>query len=145
MLVTGGFDPIHSGHIRIFNAASKLAPKLIIGVNSDEWLIRKKNFYFMELKERITIIENIKSVEKVITWDDYDNTAVGAIKLLLSSISSTEGIIFANGGDRNKNNIPELNAYKNNMRVSFVFGVGGTKKLNSSSKILNNFKYIKRK
>ena len=86
----------------------------------------------MEISIVIPLFNESESLEELHDW-------------ILSSISSTEGIIFANGGDRNKNNIPELNAYKNNMRVSFVFGVGGTKKLNSSSKILNNFKYIKRK
>ena len=140
ILVTGGFDPIHSGHIQMFNSASKLAPTLVVGVNSDEWLIRKKNYHLMEQKERITIVKNIKPVDKVITWDDKDNSAIGAINFLLSSISSKEGIFFANGGDRNQNNIPELLAFADNKRVSFVFGVGGTNKKNSSSKIINNLK-----
>ena len=93
----------------------------------------------MSLKERIVIMQNLKSVDEVITWDDSDDTAIGAIKIVLSSIGQKEKVIFANGGDRNKQNIPELPYFKNNKNVAFKFGVGGNKKLNSSSTILMNF------
>ena len=69
VLVTGGFDPIHSGHISLFKSASKLGKKLIVGINSDEWLIRKKGSFFQPFNERKIIVENLKMVNKVVSWD----------------------------------------------------------------------------
>ena len=77
-------------------------------------------------------------VDKVLTWDDNDNTAIGAIDILLKRYKNSE-IIFANGGDRNQNNIPELDYFKNIKNITFKFGVGGDKKINSSSKILKDW------
>jgi cytidyltransferase-like protein len=144
VLVTGGFDPLHSGHISYFEEAKKLGDKLVVGLNSDEWLTRKKGLPFMPLKERKTIIQNLKMVDEVITWDDSDNTACGAIFKLKLRKSGNQ-IIFCNGGDRTEKNIPEMEVYKDNGEISFVFGVGGTDKKNSSSWILEEYKYPKTK
>ena len=70
VLVTGGFDPLHSGHIEYFKAASKLGDKLIVGLNSDQWLSNKKGKPFMPLEERRAVVENLKMVDEVMTWDD---------------------------------------------------------------------------
>ena len=82
-LVTGGFDPIHSGHIECLQDAKKLCSHLIVGVNSDEWLKRKKGKYFMPLSERMAILNELKSVDEVITFNDDDNTACDAIEQCL--------------------------------------------------------------
>ncbi len=140
VLVTGGFDPLHSGHIAYFKEAKKLGTKLIVGLNSDDWLARKKGRPFMPFSERLSIIKEMKIVDNVISFNDADNTACGAIFYMLSTTGSRDKIIFANGGDREQTNIPEYNMYKDNKNVSFVFGVGGTNKANSSSWILDEWK-----
>ena len=140
VLVTGGFDPIHSGHIEYFKAARKLGDELWVGVNSDAWLIRKKGRAFMPFNERIEIIKNLKMVDKVIDVvnDDKNNDAGGAI-FKAFSIGATN-VIFANGGDRTKENIPEMKQWGDNPNVEFIFGVGGENKKNSSSWILDEWK-----
>jgi D-beta-D-heptose 7-phosphate kinase/D-beta-D-heptose 1-phosphate adenosyltransferase len=135
VLVTGGFDPLHSGHIEYFKAAKQLGNLLIVGINSDAWLTRKKGRAFMPAVERKAIIENLHQVHKVIEFDDTDNSAVDAIKKV-KELFPRDKIIFANGGDRTKDNIPEM-VFED---VEFVFGVGGTNKANSSSWILDEWR-----
>ena len=139
VLVTGGFDPLHSGHIAYFKAARKLGNKLLVGVNSDEWLIRKKDKPFMNLEERINILNNLTMVTKAFSFDDNDNTANEAIHLTIKDSSKEDAIIFANGGDRDERNIPEIDAFNDYQNVNFVFGVGGKDKKNSSSWILDRW------
>lgn len=135
VLVTGGFDPLHSGHIAYFKAAKQLGDRLIVGLNSDEWLARKKGRPFMPLQERMTIIGNLGVVDEVIVYDDNDNSSCDAIRLAKMRHPNAH-IIFANGGDRTKDNIPEM-VFND---VEFVFGVGGANKANSSSWILEEWK-----
>ena len=137
VLVTGGFDPLHSGHIAYFNAAKELGDILVVGVNSDEWLVRKKGRSFMPLDERKCIIANLAVVDNAISFDDSDNSAKNAI-LEVREMYPTAKIIFANGGDRTAKNIPEMDVPDDN--VEFVFGVGGEHKMNSSSWILEEWK-----
>ena len=136
VLVTGGFDPLHSGHIKYFKAARELGDHLIVGLNSDEWLTRKKGRAFMPLSERIAIIEMLQIVDEVITFDDSDNTAIDAINEV-KKVWDHQPIIFANGGDRTKHNIPEMLSHAD---VEYVFGIGGENKANSSSWILDEWK-----
>ena len=137
VLITGGFDPIHSGHISYIQAAKKLGDLLIVGVNSDNWLTRKKGRNFMPLLERTNIIRNIKGVDFVIDFDDKDNTAKHAVWMVRQSYPQ-DHIIFANGGDRTASNIPEMDIIDDNLE--FAFGVGGEDKKNSSSWILDEWK-----
>jgi D-beta-D-heptose 7-phosphate kinase/D-beta-D-heptose 1-phosphate adenosyltransferase len=139
VLATGGFDPIHSGHITYFESAKTLGDKLIIGLNSDEWLTRKKGKPFMPWKERSKIIQSLRVVDFVIQYDDSDNSSKNAIKLV-RDIFPYDTIVFANGGDRGNNNTLELSYADDNLE--FVFGVGGNYKQNSSSWILDNWKNI---
>ena len=140
VLVTGGFDPIHSGHLAYFKAAKQLGNKLIVGVNSDEWLTRKKGKAFMPFDERIEIIKGLSIVDDVISFDDSDDTACGAIYKTLATHGSGTKVIFANGGDRTDANIPEMTTYGDLPYCDFVFGVGGENKKNSSSWILEEYK-----
>jgi len=137
VLVTGGFDPIHSGHIAYFKAAKKLGDLLIVGVNSDEWLARKKGTAFMPYRERSEIVKNIVGVDFVIDFDDSDGSARHAIQMVRQSYPGNP-IIFANGGDRTQENIPEMSV--EDPKLEFVFGVGGEDKKNSSSWILQDWK-----
>ena len=129
VLVTGGFDPIHSGHIQYFNDAKKLGDRLIVGLNSDHWLTRKKGRPFMNLANRAIITQNLSMVDEVIMYNDEDDTSCHAIHQVLHHYDS---VIFANGGDRIISNIPEYKRYKNDRRVKFVCGVGGDKTESSS-------------
>lgn len=137
VLVTGGFDPIHSGHIGYFKNAKTLGDFLIVGLNSDEWLERKKGRAFMPWNERLCIINNLHMVDEVYTFDDSDGSAREFIKQVRAHYPDAE-LIFANGGDRTKDNIPEMDVKDPN--ISFVFGVGGEDKKNSSSWILQDWK-----
>ena len=138
VLVTGGFDPLHSGHIEYFKAAKKLGTKLIVAVNSDDWLTRKKGRPFMPFKERCAIIKELEVVDKVIGFDDSDDSACQAIFHTMSTNTGT--IIFANGGDRTDLTTPESKIYGDHPQVHFKFGVGGENKANSSSWILDEWK-----
>lgn len=142
VLVTGGFDPIHSGHIEYFKAAKELGDKLIVGLNSDAWLARKKGQPFMPFTERQSIVENLYVVDHCILFNDDDGSSIEAIKSVRQMYPNCE-IIFANGGDRNAANIPEMNYMDKNL--TFKFGVGGSNKKNSSSWILEEWKNPKYK
>jgi cytidyltransferase-like protein len=139
VLVTGGFDPIHSGHIAYFKAARELGDILIVGVNSDDWLTRKKGRSFMPWEERATIVAAMHYVDRVINFDDTDGSAKDAIRKTRAIYPNCE-IIFANGGDRTKENIPEMDLLKEQLHLRFEFGVGGANKANSSSWILEEWK-----
>ena len=141
VIVSGGFDPIHSGHISYLKSAKKLGDKLIVALNSDAWLQQKKDKFFMPFNERKIIIENLYFVDDVIGFeDDKFGSAINALESIKNLYPSSE-IIFANGGDRNKNNIPEMAV----SGIEFVFGVGGDNKRNSSSWILKKWKYFQEK
>jgi cytidyltransferase-like protein len=136
VLITGGFDPIHSGHIKYIKSAKELGDFLVVGVNSDWWLVRKKGKAFLPWVERAAIVDAIKGVDMTIAFDDRDDTAKDAITYVRNSFPTAK-IIFANGGDRTKENIPEMDI--NDKNIEFIFGVGGTNKKNSSSWILNKW------
>jgi len=134
VIVTGGFDPIHSGHISYLKSAAQEGTRLVVGVNSDEWLVRKKGRAFMPWNERAAIVEGLGCVDEVISFNDDDGSAIDAISRVKAKYP-TDRIIFANGGDRTKDNIPEM-VFDD---VEFVFGVGGEDKKNSSSWILKEW------
>jgi len=137
IVVSGGFDPIHSGHIAYFKSAKELGEKLIVALNSDEWLINKKGKFFMPFKERKSIVENISCVDLVIDFiDDESGSAINALTKI-KEMHPTDEIIFANGGDRTKENIPEMSVDN----IKFQFSVGGNEKKNSSSWILKSWQY----
>ena len=137
VLITGGFDPLHSGHIAYFKAAKALGDILVVGINSDAWLTRKKGAPFMPYMERASIVRNIVGVDFVIDFDDSNGSAKHAIQMVRQSYPQDK-IIFANGGDRTSSNIPEMDIVDDNLE--FVFGVGGEDKKNSSSWILQEWK-----
>lgn len=129
---------MHSGHIAYFKAAKALGNHLIVGVNSDAWLTRKKGRPFMPWAERAAIIKELSVVDEVIDFDDSDGSANFAIYNCLQKYPEHK-LIFANGGDRVPDNCPEY-IYKNTPWVEFAFGVGGNDKKNSSSWILEEWK-----
>ena len=141
VLVSGGFDPIHSGHIAYFEAAKKLGDELWVGVNSDAWLTRKKGRPFMPFSERSNLIKNLKSVDQVLSFEDDEiGSSNCCIEKILNLTGSNTKIVVANGGDRNPLNIPEVIKYGDHPRVEFAWCVGGDDKKNSSSWILEDWK-----
>ena len=140
VLVTGGFDPLHSGHIEYFKSARKLGDHLVVGVNSDEWLTRKKGRPFMPFEERCAIIKELECVDEVIGFNDSDDTAISAIGQVLATKGTSWRVVFANGGDRHMTTTPEYTTYKDSKDVAFAFGIGGENKANSSSWILDEWK-----
>ena len=138
VVITGGFDPLHGGHIEYIKAAAQHG-RVIIGLNSDEWLSRKKGKPFMNFEERYAILDQFKNVLCVLAFDDSDNTACDVIEQAKKCFPHSD-IIFANGGDRTSSNIPEMERYKDDPSVEFMFGVGGETKKNSSSTILHDWK-----
>jgi len=143
VLATGGFDPVHTGHLAYLHAAKELGDELWVGINSDDWLTRKKGRAFMPIEERIEIVKNLKMVDKVFSFEDNDDTANKAITSVLKDLANGDVVIFANGGDRTSGNIPEIKKFKKTPNIEFVSGVGGKNKKNSSSRILENWKNIK--
>ena len=135
ILITGGFDPVHGGHIDYMRDAKQSGDLLVVGLNSDTWLKEKKGTNFMTFDQRKKIIESIKYVDKVIPFDDADGTAYDAIMQVKASYPNDK-ISVANGGDRKETNAPTKELSVNN--VNYVWGIGGHK-TDSSSSILENY------
>lgn len=137
VVVTGGFDPIHSGHIEYIREAATLGDMLLVGVNSDEWLTRKKGKPFMPWSERAAVVNALRWVDHVFAFDDSDDSACKFLETIKTTwIGKHDEIIFANGGDRNETNNREAKVEG----IKFVYGVGGSHKMNSSSDILKAWK-----
>jgi cytidyltransferase-like protein len=130
--ISGAFDPIHIGHIRYIAEASKLGDRLVVILNSDEFLLRKKGFVFMPLEERKEILESIKGVSEVISSIDHDQTVCKTLEMIKPDI-------FAKGGDRTgPENIPEAGTCYL-MGCKLITNVGG-KKVQSKSDISQKVK-----
>ena len=131
IMVSGGFDPVHIGHIRMILDAARHGDVIVVA-NSDDWLFRKKGFVFMEFEQRAEILAAIKGVVKVSGVDDTDGTVCEAIRRLKPDM-------FANGGDRRKNNTPEQDVC-DELGVQMLWAVGGEDKANSSSDLVERVK-----
>ena len=130
--MSGGFDPVHKGHLRMFREASWLGHQVIVGLNSDDWLSRKKGKPFMDFKERKEILEGFKYINQVLAFDDKDETANDIIKQICSLYRDFDvNIYFANGGDRTSDNVPEMKVC-DELGVEMIWGVGGGKIQSSS-------------
>tara|TARA_B100000745_G_scaffold262418_1_gene186561 strand:- start:93 stop:530 length:438 start_codon:yes stop_codon:yes gene_type:complete len=138
ILVSGGFDPIHSGHIYLIANASKYGDVVVL-LNSDAWLIQKKGKEFLPYKEREMIMNALKSVIDVIAFDDSDKTCIDGIRKAIEKYPNRK-IKFANGGDRNDNTSPlPEKVYCEQNKVKVLWGIGGDNKANSSSWILKKW------
>ena len=141
IILSGGFDPVHKGHLRMFREASQLGHHVIVGLNSDEWLTRKKGKPFMEFEERKEILEGFKYINQVLSFDDTDDTASDIIRVVHDIFDYQDidlQIYFANGGDRTTDNVPEMDICKE-LGVEMLWGVGGGK-IQSSSWLIDGKK-----
>ena len=136
VILSGGFDPIHIGHIRMFKEAEKVG-HVIVGLNSDEWLIRKKGKNFMSFNERCEVLESIRYIDEVIKFNDADDTACRLIEKIVNRKYKYSNIYFGNGGDRTNQTTPEIEFCKNN-NIELLWNLGGGK-IQSSSKLLKKW------
>ena len=136
-LVSGGFDPIHSGHIKLIKEASQHG-RVVILLNSDQWLQNKKGVEFLPFKEREIIMLALKNVIDVISCGNIDETCIDGIKIAIDKYKNSR-IKFANGGDRDNKTTPE-SIFCNKNNVELLWGIGGNNKSNSSSWILKKWK-----
>lgn len=133
--VSGGFDPVHIGHVRMFNEAKKLGDKLVVIINNDNWLQKKKGKIFMPQEERKAIIENFKSVDEVVFTNHVPDTDDMSVCEALRQIKPD---IFANGGDRVSDNVPEVQVCKE-LGIEMIFNIGHGGKVQSSSWLLKKW------
>lgn len=132
--VSGGFDPVHAGHVRLFNEAKKLGDSLVVILNNDNWLKKKKGYVFMPEKERKEVIKAFRAVDKVVITKHPRHPKDMSVCRELNMICPD---IFANGGDRTKKNVPEADLCRR-LGIKMVWNVGGGK-IQSSSWLLNKF------
>lgn len=135
IVLSGGFDPVHAGHIAMIRAAQDLGGWLVIGLNSDAWLARKKGAAFMPWYHRAEVLRSISGVKEVLAFDDTDGSACDLLEKVKRQFP-TRKITFVNGGDRTDQNIPEMSVEG----VHFAFGIGGFDKRGSSSDFLRDWK-----
>ena len=131
--VSGGFDPIHKGHVQMIREAAEYG-QVIVVLNSDDWLIRKKGYKFMSFEERAFIAGSIKGVSVVMNVDDSDGTVCAALKRMKPDY-------FANGGDRYDKNTPEMEVCEE-LGITMLWNIGGGK-IQSSSTLVSKAKYGK--
>ena len=136
VVLSGGFDPVHDGHIEMFKDAAKNYDYVIVGLNSDDWLTRKKGRAFMDFEVRKAILQSIQYVDQVISFDDSDDTAINAIDYARKNY---QFVTFGNGGDRGYN-FPE-EAFCRDYDIRIDSSLGGNTKLNSSSDFLAEWKF----
>ena len=129
--VSGGFDPVHIGHVRMIRDASRYGDVMVI-INSDDWLQRKKGYVFMPYEERAEIMGNIKGVTLITSVDDSDGTVCQALR-------RHKPDAFANGGDRKTENTPEMDVCEE-LGIQLMWAVGGSNKPQSSSWLVEKLK-----
>ena len=129
IVISGGMDPVHVGHVRMIQAAAELG-KVIVVLNSDEWLKQKKGYAFMPFEERKYLLESIKGVSAVSDVDDSDGTVCEALQRLKPDM-------FGNGGDRTSDNTPEKEVCLD-IGIQMIWNLGG-EKAQSSSELVRNY------
>jgi len=143
VMVSGGFDPIHPGHVRLFEAAKKLGDKLIVVINNDHWVKKKKGCGFMKASDRAEVIAGFRAVDQVVLSSHQRNPKDMSVSADLRKIKPD---IFANGGDRNEKDAKDPNSYLykdmqlcRKLKIKMVFNVGRGGKIRSSSELLKKY------
>ena len=144
-IVSGGFDPIHPGHIMMMKDCLKFSNYLIVGVNSNKWLINKKGNYFMDIQHRIYVVSSLNVVNETMEFEDDDNGSANNLLIKIRNKYSNDKIIFANGGDRSDSSkILEFETAKQ-YNIDLKFGIGGSHKESSSSDLLERWSEYSKK
>ena len=138
-IVSGGFDPIHPGHIMMMKDCLKFSNYLIVGVNSNKWLINKKGNYFMDIQHRLYVVSSLNVVNETMEFEDDDEGSANNLLIKIRNKYSNDKIIFANGGDRSDSSkILEFETAKQ-YNIDLKFGIGGSHKESSSSDLLKRW------
>ena len=144
-IVSGGFDPIHPGHIMMMKDCLKFSNYLIVGVNSNKWLINKKGNYFMDIQHRIYVVSSLNVVNETMEFEDDDEGSANNLLIKIRNKYSNDKIIFANGGDRSDSSkILEFETAKQ-YNIDLKFGIGGSHKESSSSDLLKRWSEYSKK
>ena len=144
-IVSGGFDPIHPGHIMMMKDCLKFSNYLIVGVNSNKWLINKKGNYFMDIQHRIYVVSSLNVVNETMEFEDDDKGSANNLLIKIRNKYSNDKIIFANGGDRSDSSkILEFETAKR-YNIDLKFGIGGSHKESSSSDLLKRWSEYSKK
>ena len=144
-IVSGGFDPIHPGHIMMMKDCLKFSNYLIVGVNSNKWLINKKGNYFMDIQHRIYVVNSLNVVNETMEFEDDDRGSANNLLIKIRNKYSNDKIIFANGGDRSDSSkILEFETAKQ-YNIDLKFGIGGSHKESSSSDLLKRWSEYSKK
>ena len=144
-IVSGGFDPIHPGHIMMMKDCLKFSNYLIVGVNSNKWLINKKGNYFMDIQHRIYVVSSLNVVNETMEFEDDDKGSANNLLIKIRNKYSNDRIIFANGGDRSDSSkILEFETAKK-YNIDLKFGIGGSHKESSSSDLLKRWSEYSKK
>mgnify|MGYP006229873793 FL=1 len=144
-IVSGGFDPIHPGHIMMMKDCLKFSNYLIVGVNSNKWLINKKGNYFMDIQHRIYVVSSLNVVNETMEFEDDDEGSANNLLIKVRNKYSNDKIIFANGGDRSDSSkILEFETAKQ-YNIDLKFGIGGSHKESSSSDLLKRWSEYSKK
>ena len=138
-IVSGGFDPIHPGHIMMMKDCLKFSNYLIVGVNSNKWLINKKGNYFMDIQHRLYVVSSLNVVNETMEFEDDDKGSANNLLIKIRNKYLNDKIIFANGGDRSDSSkILEFETAKQ-YNIDLKFGIGGSHKESSSSDLLERW------
>ena len=144
-IVSGGFDPIHPGHIMMMKECLKFSNYLIVGVNSNKWLINKKGNYFMDIQHRLYVVSSLNVVNETMEFEDDDIGSANNLLIKIRNKYSNDKIIFANGGDRSDSSkILEFETAKQ-YNIDLKFGIGGSHKESSSSDLLKRWSEYSKK
>ena len=144
-IVSGGFDPIHPGHIMMMKDCLKFSNYLIVGVNSNKWLINKKGNYFMDIQHRLYVVSSLNVVNETMEFEDDDKGSANNLLIKIRNKYSNDKIIFANGGDRSDSSkILEFETAKQ-YNIDLKFGIGGSHKESSSSDLLRRWSEYSKK
>ena len=142
-IVSGGFDPIHPGHIMMMRDCLEFSNHLIVGVNSNNWLIKKKGNFFMDIKHRMYVIDNLTMVNEVMDFEDDEMGSAGNLLIKIRKKYPKNKIIFANGGDRSDSSKILEQDTADKCNITLEYGVGGSHKESSSSDLLKRWgKYL---
>lgn len=134
-VVSGGFDPVHSGHIQMMREARANHDRLIVLVNSEEWLVDKKGYAAMPIRDRMAVLDSFSFVDDIIPVVADQEGTVSKTLIFLCQVYQRDTIVFCNGGDRPQGNVPEQDLCSHMKNLEFAFGVGGDFKMESSSSI----------
>ena len=144
-IVSGGFDPVHPGHIMLMKDCLKFSNYLIVGVNSNKWLINKKGNYFMDIQHRIYVVSSLNVVNETMEFEDDEEGSANNLLIKIRNKYSNDKIIFANGGDRSDSSkILEFETAKQ-YNIDLKFGIGGSHKESSSSDLLERWSEYSKK